>query len=58
MNLFCFCKHEWEIKEEHKVEVYDTWDGKRLTEDPSSRIKFVLLRCKKCGDIKAKRIKY
>ena len=57
-NLFRFCTHEWEIKEEHNIDIYDTWGGKQLTNHPSERRKFIVLRCKKCGDVKGKTWKY
>lgn len=55
---FLFCRHEWEVKEEHNTRVFETWDGEPITKNPSWYEKLIILRCKKCGDIKAKRIKY
>lgn len=60
-----FCIHQWDIYEEHIIAVYDTWGFEtdeelrlKMKRPPSYRLKKIILRCKKCGDLKSRVFKF
>jgi hypothetical protein len=60
-----FCIHQWDIYEEHIISVYDTWGFEtdeelrlKMKRPPSYHLKKIILRCKKCGDLKSRVFKF
>jgi hypothetical protein len=52
-KLLGLCEHEWKIIK--SIDVYETWDGERYDGQLPAYAK-IILQCKKCGDIKKKKI--